>query len=151
MLENNSTVTFLCIGDGDYQLFYDMVPSKFKKFILFLGKQQNVESIMNICDIGVLTSYGEGISNALLEFMALSKPVIATNLGGNPELIQDGYNGYLIEKSDEKSLVEKVNFFLRNPKRREEIGLNNKKKIQEKFNINKMSDSFITVYKSVMK
>lgn len=150
ILKNNTNLTFICVGAGEYQSYYDMVPMEFKKSILFLGKQQNVESIMSICDIGVLTSYGEGISNALLEFMALGKPVIATNLGGNLELIESGYNGYLIGESAENELVDKIATLLENEELRKKIGYNNVKTIREKFDMDTMKDSFIEVYKSAL-
>src|SRR5690606_27767008 len=91
--KTNEEVTFLCIGEGDDATFKAMVPEQFKSRILFLGKQNNVEQIMNICNVGVLSTnirnHGEGISNALMEFMAIGKPVIATNFGGSGELIEN--------------------------------------------------------------
>lgn len=151
ILQNYNNVTFLCVGSGNNKVYMDMIPYELKSSVLFLGTQQNVESIINICDIGVLTSYGEGISNALLEFMAIGKPVIATNLGGNPELIKEGFNGYLIAKSDHVGLSEIIIKLINDDKTREQIGANNRNTIKEKFSIDKMKNSFVDVYRSFIK
>ena len=97
VLENENEITFLCIGSGDSSNFEKEIPTKNKNRILFLGSREDIESIMQLCDIGVLTTnewHGEGISNAILEFSALSKPVIATSGGGTTEIIEDHVNGF---------------------------------------------------------
>ena len=87
----------LAIGEN-LKSFESMIPIEFKDKIIFTGKQKHVESIINIFDIGVLCScYGEGISNTIMEYMALGKPVIATDCGGNKEIVVHNVTGFLIE------------------------------------------------------
>ncbi len=80
------------MGAGDDSRYREMVDEKYENNILFLGRQSNVENIMNICDVGVLTSnikiHGEGISNTLMEFPALRTSIIATNNGGTRKLLR---------------------------------------------------------------
>ena len=57
---------------------------------------------MNNSDIGILPSNEEGFSNSILEYMAKKLPVIATDVGGNSEVIKHGYNGYIVKKGDQK-------------------------------------------------
>ena len=66
----------------------------------FLGQRQDVPDLLNAMDIFVLPSYSEGVSLALLEAMAAGLPVIATAVGGLPEVVTDGDNGLLIPPRD---------------------------------------------------
>jgi len=150
VLTTRSDVSFLCVGSGNATPYKQMVPTKNKRQILFLGRQENVESIMNICDIGVLMSnpalHGEGISNALLEFMALGKPVIACNSGGTKELILNNKNGFIIKAQDVEALATKINILLGNNELRKDMGLKSKMIAINKFGINRMINEFEKVY-----
>jgi glycosyltransferase involved in cell wall biosynthesis len=151
VLKQTTDITFLCVGDGDDSALRE----KFQhKNILFLGKQTKVESIMNICQVGVLTTntknHAEGISNALLEFMALGKPVIATNSGGSIELVHDGSTGFLVEAFNVTALAEKIIFLIANDEVRNSMGLQSKKRVEENFSIEKMVEGFYGVYRRVL-
>lgn len=147
-------VTFICVGDGDDSKIKKMVPDDLKDHILFLGSQNNVEAIVNICDIGVLTSniefHGEGISNALMEFMASEKAVIATNHGGSVELVMDGITGYLVEAFNPNEIKNKLIFLLQNEDTRLNMGRLAKERIEKEFNIKTMVESFYQEYRKVV-
>ena len=146
----NPDVTFLCIGDGDDRASRALVPDELSGRILFLGRQERVESIMNICTAGVLTTnvnaHGEGISNALLEFMALGKPVVATAHGGTPELVEDGKSGYLIQAFDRSALADRMMRLLTNSTEREMMGAYAASVVREKFSMEKMLRSYREEY-----
>lgn len=150
ILRTRRDISFLCIGDGNSQGLEKVVPVELKSFILFPGKQSSVEQIMNACDVGVLTTntavHGEGISNSLMEFMALGKPVIATRFGGTNELIQDGENGFLISAFDIKSLTEKILWLINNEEERGRIGTAAHKTVKSKFSLKNMTEEFVTEY-----
>jgi glycosyltransferase involved in cell wall biosynthesis len=150
ILEKRSDITFLCIGDRDSTKIKNMVPERFRDRILFTGKIHPVESVMNICAMGVLMTdtrlHGEGISNALLEFMALSKPVIATDFGGSRELIKNGHSGYLIPAFDDTALAEKIELIADTPELAEYLGENGKKTVESGFTMEKMNAGFREVY-----
>lgn len=147
-------VTFLCIGEGDDSYYRTSIPEQFNSRILFLGRQDHVESIMNICDVGVLTTdiryHGEGISNALMEFMALRKPVITTDYGGSVELVEQSVTGYLIKAFDINELVEKINLLISNEKIAKEMGQRALQRVQEKFSIESMVDNFYKEYTNLL-
>jgi glycosyltransferase involved in cell wall biosynthesis len=151
VLRQQKNVTFLCVGAGDYSKFEDMIQEGFEDRIIFIGQQTNIESIMNICDIGVLTSHGEGISNALLEFMALGKPVIATNNGGTPELVDDSINGYLINHFDVESLSYRLIDLLNDNTKRKKMGVAANQKVRDVFSIDKMIFQFMNEYEKLTK
>jgi glycosyltransferase involved in cell wall biosynthesis len=148
-------VTFLCVGDGDDTAYRNKVPENLKDRILFLGRQSGVESIMNICHLGVLTtdirSHGEGISNALMEFMALRKPVLATCFGGSPELVEDGVSGYLIDAFHEAQLADRVLELVNDEDKRNQFGQAAHLRIVEKFSIEQMVSRFYTEYLNLIR
>jgi glycosyltransferase involved in cell wall biosynthesis len=150
ILENNNDVTFLCIGAGNASKYQTFVPLKYAEKIKFLGKQNDVEFIMNICDFTVLSTYTEGISNSIMESMALGIPVIATDGGGTPEIIIDGENGILIPPKSPQILAEKMTDLLNNSEKVEYLGKNAIRQIKENFSIDKMIDEFILLYKQVL-
>lgn len=154
VLEYEKDATFICVGEGDYSNYEVMIPKKNKENIHFLGRQSNVESIMNICDIGVLISntrvHGEGISNALMEFMALKKPVIANNNGGNAELIINKKNGFIL-KEGSIELKDKILFLLNNELLRNKFGMESQQIIKNNFSIDTMIDLFKREYEMVIK
>jgi len=153
VIEQREDVTFLCIGDGDDSVYRNMIKEAGAARILFLGRQEHVESLLNICSIGVLTTnvknHGEGISNALMEFMALGKPVIATNFGGSVELIESDISGFLIDPYSCEQLAEKVQFLLQNDLESMRIGRAARARITEHFSINKMVSDFYSEYKAL--
>ena len=146
ILKQRNDVTFLCIGSGNDTFFRELIPEEFRKYIKFLGKQDDVESIMNICDIGVLSTYTEGISNSLMEFMALGKPVIATNGGGTNELIVDNETGYLVSHNSPSIFTEKICQLLNNKELRVNCGDLEKKIIESKFGMMRMCHKFMIIY-----
>ena len=146
--ENN--ITFLCIGSGDDSKFKAMVPKEFIDRVKFLGKQENVENIMNICNIGLLTTFTEGISNSLLEFMALSKPVIVSGEGGCSELISNGKNGFLLKVGDFKEISNKILFLLKNINLLNEFGDASRKIVEQKFSISCMHEEFRKSYTEII-
>lgn len=149
IIDINKDVTFLTVGGGDRSKYEELVKG-YEANIKLEKSQSNVESIINASDLGVLCTYTEGISNALLEFMALAKPVLVTGAGGCKELVEDGNNGYLFDQGDTDSLTQKVNELLDNQDIINSFGKRSKQIVLEKFSIKKMSDNFIGVYESIV-
>ena len=110
---------------------------------------------MNILNIGVLLSnmscHGEGISNSIMEYMALEKPVIATDGGGTKELVIHGENGFLIKEKNIKILVEKIEYFIDNPKQACEMGKKGKNRLEKYFSIKRMVDETFQLYTDLLK
>jgi len=149
VLKRRDDISFLCVGDG-------LQREKLQKLhqndaIIFLGKRDDVESLVNISDIGVLLSTdGEGISNSLLEFMALGKPVIASNNNGNKELVLHGKTGLILNSNDAKELADKLMNILSDEKKSKEMGANGEERVKNVFAIDRMVFEFKEVYKNVL-
>jgi len=152
ILSKRNDVVFVTVGDGDdLEMMRQMVARNNRNRILFLGKHQSVESIINIFHIGVLATFTEGISNSLMEYMALGKPVVATTGGGTNELVVDGSTGFLVKQQDPLEMAEKIEYLLDNPERARTMGVAGKARIRDEFSIEKMTSNFLTLYDEVMK
>jgi len=146
VLTKNSNITFLCVGAGDDSSYRKLVKPEFINNIRFIGLQENIESIMNICDIGVLATYTEGISNSIMEFMSLGKTVIATDGGGTNELIQEGKTGFLVKPESPEELASKIEYLLAHNGLASSMGEKGKERIKKEFSMKKMIDSFLCLY-----
>jgi glycosyltransferase involved in cell wall biosynthesis len=74
----------------------------------FTGVRYDVPSLLQVADAGVLCSHWEGFSNAIMEYMAAGLPVVATDVGGNRDLVQQGYTGFLVRPGDAVQMAEKL-------------------------------------------
>jgi glycosyltransferase involved in cell wall biosynthesis len=152
-----SDLTFLCIGDGVTEEEHkkmvsdDLIGTRIK----FLGFQKNVEAIINIMDISVLLVNAnliqEGLSNAIVESMAHSKPVIATNSGGSHEIVIDGETGYFVEPYSVNDLVEKLELLLNNNELCLRMGAKGFEQISRNFSYDHMINATIDLYQKIRK
>lgn len=100
----------------------------------YLGITDKPELIIKECDAIVLPSYREGISKTLLEGGAMGKPIIASNVTGCKEIVEDGKSGYLVEVKSVDDLVEKMERFIKLSKlEKKEMGIRGREKILEEF------------------
>jgi glycosyltransferase involved in cell wall biosynthesis len=143
--------TFVGVGDGSglEQIKLRINDENIDNVIL-TGSQNKVERIVSASDIGLLCTYSEGISNSIIEYMALGKPVISTDLcGGSKEVILEGETGYCIERNSEK-IAASINYLLNNQKIRISMGNKGKERIKTHFSINRMAEEFESVYNKVL-
>jgi glycosyltransferase involved in cell wall biosynthesis len=77
---------------------------------------------MRIIDIFVLPSLNEGMGRVLIEAMAAGKPIVASNVGGIPDLVKSGKNGLLVPAADSEALAKGIEFFIARPEEREKMG-----------------------------
>jgi glycosyltransferase involved in cell wall biosynthesis len=150
-MNQRDDTTFIFVGDGpNLKMIQTIAKEQKVSNILFLGQVDNVEEILYISDIGVLISpLGEGLSNSILEYMAMCLPVVASKIGGNPELVTDGVNGFLIEGDDFDEYCKKISLLLDNPTLREKMGAIGNKMFMQKHNVFEMGKKFLTLYQEL--
>ena len=119
---------------------------KISQQVSLLGERQDIPEVLQACDIFTLTSIAEGISNTILEAMAAGLPVVATRVGGNPELIVDGSTGFLVSAQDSTALTTAYESYLRDPKLRVLHGQNARARAEEKFSLEKMASQYAQLY-----
>jgi glycosyltransferase involved in cell wall biosynthesis len=148
--EIRKDVTFISVGDGwDIKRISELIKSKGVENIKMLGRQNDVESIISAVDIGVLFSKeNEGISNAIMEYMMLEKPVIASDSPGNDEIVEHEKTGYLIPNKNLEEIRDKIIYLIEHPEVRKKLGQNGRKKIIDCYSIEKMGKQFLDVYET---
>lgn len=118
-LVNSKGINFvsLCVGEGRLreELEQRALEKKLKDRILFLGSRSDIPELLGAMDLFVLSSIREGLPVSMLEAMAAKVPVVATCVGGIPEVIRDGESGLLVPPNDSEKLAEKVSFVLNKP------------------------------------
>ncbi len=102
------------------------------------GSTSDVHAGIANATMGVLTSTSEGFSNSLLEYMRAGLPVIATRVGGNSEVVQEGVTGYLIAAGDHRQLAERIVELLRNPQEAAVMGAAGRRLVEDKFSLSAM-------------
>ena len=107
-------VRLMIMGEGELEteLKRQAEENGLKDNVLFTGSTHDVIPFIKNFSVGVLCSESEGFSNAIIEYLGCSVPVVCTNVGGNPELVQSGKNGYLVEVGDVAGLAKNINRLL---------------------------------------
>ncbi|MGV3641159.1 MAG: glycosyltransferase [Adhaeribacter sp.] len=147
-------ITFVGIGHYDtrnqeYNRIAGLVKNNPR--ILFPGRINEVEALVNACDIGVLFSpKGEGISNAILEYMALGKPVIANDAGGNREIVHHHQNGYLLVQEQVEDISALLLELLGNEEKYRAFSRNSRQVIHTSFSLEKMGLAFEQAYQQAL-
>jgi glycosyltransferase involved in cell wall biosynthesis len=121
-----------------------------EKNIKLLGFVDDPLPLLKMSDAFCLLSRSEGFSNALLEAMACGVPSVVTRVGGNPEAITDGENGFLVPVEDDAAAAEKLLTLLRHPEQRARIGENGRNSVQTRFSADVMIQKLIDVYRDLM-
>ncbi|MFW5721198.1 MAG: glycosyltransferase, partial [Bacteroidota bacterium] len=149
---NNTAI--VCIGNGPGKEHAEKQANDLlNKNIFFLGNRKDIPAFLKIMDIGVLLNninvHAEGISNAIMEYMAAGLPVIATNAGGTPELVKDGLSGFLVPAFDENLVAEKILYLINNPDKAREMGKRGRERIKNEFSIASFTSNYLTLYKNI--
>lgn len=140
-------VKFVTVGDGE--TFEDMkqLAADTAEQVQFLGRQKDVENIVSSFSVGVLATFTEGISNSVMEYMVMAKPVVATNCDGLKELVLDGETGFLVPPGDAEALADRIAYLLDHPDEARRMGQAGKKHIENNFSLKIMVDQTVNIYK----
>jgi glycosyltransferase involved in cell wall biosynthesis len=143
---------FLIVGRGDLDVALKDEVSRLglEENVHFLGLRNDVRSLLEIMDVFVLPSLSEGLSIALLEAMAAGKPVVASAVGGNPELVLEGETGFLVPPKDSHALAWNVVSLLKDSETRKRFGQTARKRVEHQFTLEKMVESYQGLYRECM-
>lgn len=117
--------------------------------INFLGKVQDVKYLLAESDLFLLTSITEALPLSIIEAGAMRVPAIVTNVGGCPEIISDGVEGYIVDVGDYKAIAEKVKFLYNHPILLKEMGIKAREKVEKKFSFNTMMANYIALFEEI--
>jgi glycosyltransferase involved in cell wall biosynthesis len=143
--------TFVVGGKGPLTPLLKRIVEKLgiSTHVLFTGWISNYHMpylLNNVADICVSTSLLEHLPSYILECMAARKPVVASSVGGVPEIVENGVNGYLVYPHDSEATAHYIIDLINNPKEATEMGLNGRKVVEEKFNLKCSLLRFMELY-----
>ncbi|MBQ0719376.1 MAG: TIGR03088 family PEP-CTERM/XrtA system glycosyltransferase [Gammaproteobacteria bacterium] len=140
------------VGDGPMHQTLSAKISELglSEYIWMPGDREDIPELLRLMDVFVLPSLGEGISNTLLEAMATGLPLIATRVGGNPELIEEGINGCLVPVGDPVALAKSLKTLLSKPKMLTLYGEKSLHKVRQHFDWNRTVDEYLAVYDQLL-
>ena len=134
----------LVVGDGQER---KRLENQAGDGVIFVGNRSDVPEILRALDLFVLPSLNEGISNTILEAMATGIPVVATRVGGNPELLEDEYTGTLVKPGDFQSMASAILRYLEHADLRARHGEAGRQSVLNRFSIEAMVRSYEAVYR----
>ncbi len=143
---------FLIVGDGPLgeELRNFSVALGIQPAISFLGFREDIADLMAISDVIVLPSLEEGSPYVLLEALSLAKPVVATRVGGVPEMVEHGETGLLVPPGDPVQLAKAILHLLRNPEEARRLGRRGREVIIQRFCIERLVRKLAEVYREVL-
>ncbi|MCS6873987.1 MAG: glycosyltransferase [Pyrinomonadaceae bacterium] len=116
----------------------------------FVGRCKNIPELLKISDFCVLTSHYEGFPNAILEYMAARKPVVATDVGGVREAVIDGVTGLIVKPDDDEALANCLKFLLQNNEQAQRLAIAGRKLVEEKFSLETQIEKFLELYRKIL-
>ncbi len=119
-----------------------------KDRVLFLGEKENVSEDLARSDIFAFSSLFEGLPRAIMEAMAACLPVVATNVGGVSELVDDGKTGFLVKAEDAHALADKIERLLLDKEIRKKMGGTGMEKIKQEFSMDRLAKEMEWIYES---
>jgi glycosyltransferase involved in cell wall biosynthesis len=145
-----SDAKFIFVGDGAERsaLESSAEASGVQDSIVFLGQRTDIPELLACCDIFVLPSRAEGLPNSLLEAMAAGLPVVATAVGGVPEVIEDGVSGLLIPPRDPVSLADAILRILEDPAFAAGLALAGRERARMHFDFDRVVAALESVYET---
>jgi glycosyltransferase involved in cell wall biosynthesis len=145
-------VRFLCAGEGPERehLTERIAKLGLAERVLLLGHRLDIPGILARARAACLCSSAEGLSNALMEAMAARLPIVATRVGGNPELVHDGDNGLLVPAGDADALAQALQTLLSSPEKAREMGLRGRRRVETDLSMERMAQGHGALYRRAL-
>lgn len=150
-LNPSRPLRLLIIGDGPERRRHEelVVRKGLSESVLFLGQRDDIPDLLGASDCFALASRTEGLSCSIVEAMAAGLPVVATDVGGNPELVQDGYSGYLVPFGDSASLADRLQSLIDDETKRKIFGARSLE-IAGKYSLDRMVNEYAKNYSEML-
>lgn len=146
--ELKQILRIVLVGDGELHSTIQgyIADHSLKDNVELLGARNDVACILQDFDVFVLPSLAEGIPLTILEAMATALPVISTEVGGVPELIENNAQGYLIKPKDVKGLATKIKLYIDKPELMAQHGASGREKVEKNFSLQAMTKQYLQIY-----
>lgn len=152
LVSDDPTLCWLMVGDGP--LFDDTAAAVraagLEDNVLMAGRRNDIPDLLSAMDVWVMSSLREGLSVALLEAMAAARPIVATNVGGMPDAIDDGESGLLVPAADPGALAEGIDALLRDPDRAAALGAAARARVERDYAIEAVAGRIEDIYRTAL-
>jgi glycosyltransferase involved in cell wall biosynthesis len=152
VITKHPNAKFLIVGDGPLREELENLAAELliSDNTIFTGWRDDVNTLYQVMDLVVFPSLTEGLPISLLEAMSHGKVVLATRVGGIPEVIHHGKNGVLIDENDPEYLAEGITYILKNASKVQEMGRRASELIEKELSIGRMAEETRMVYREVL-
>lgn len=149
VLDKSPDAHFILAGEGELKSDLEKlaVDLKIEKNVHFIGRCERVPELLKISYACVLTSFFEGFSNSILEYMSAGNAVVATNVGGASEAIIENETGFLVESDDDRMLANRLLELLEDEKKAKDFGEKGKRIVEEKFSLRSQLENTLKLYR----
>jgi L-malate glycosyltransferase len=146
-------VRFVLAGDGEQRQNFEQQVARvgLQNNFFFLGRRDDVPRLLACCDIAVLPSKAEGLPNAVLEYLAAGLPTVASRVGGNAEIVQDGKTGLLVPPDNHSALAEALLRLLRDPGFAANLGNRGREYVISEFSFERMIENTDQLYTELLR
>lgn len=151
VLQKFPNAHFILAGEGELREDLEKLAKELKiaENTHFIGRCAKVPELLSVSFAGVLTSFNEGFSNSILEYMAAKLPVVATNVGGAGEAIIENETGFLVESDDDEAMANRLIELLENEEKAQNFGVKGREIVEEKFSCAAQLENTLKLYGKV--
>lgn len=149
LVRKHPDAKILIIGDGRERASLETLAAELlvTENVFFLGERHEIPALLAQCEIGVLVpNRNEGLSNTILEYMAAGLPVVATDCGGNRELVRDGVTGFIIRSGDSDALADRLNVLLADKEKSRVFGAAGRARVEARHQPEAIAAQFAELY-----
>ena len=147
-----SQLRLVLVGDGPLQteIKQEILAAQLAEHVWMPGARSDIAEILRALDIFVLPSLGEGISNTILEAMASGLAVIATRVGGNPELVMENETGLLVPAADPEAMAQAITNYVMHPILLRQHGQAGRTRVEREYSMEAMVRHYMAVYDAAL-
>jgi glycosyltransferase involved in cell wall biosynthesis len=148
VVERDPSLGFVLFGDGALRatLARQIQTAGLREHVILAGFRTDLDYLLPCCDLVVLPSFTEGLPNVILEAFAAGLPVVATAVGGTPEIVADGVNGYLVAPGDDATLARRILDALASEEERQAMGQRGRERVLREFTFEAQADAYRALF-----
>jgi len=152
LVDRGVDARLLLVGDGPDRDHLERLAHELgvTKRCLFLGYQEDVARFYDAIDVLFLPSVNEGTPVSVIEALAAERPAVATRVGGTPDVIRDGIDGFLVDSADPDALADRLAELAHDPSRRAEMGAAGRARVLERYAVDRLVDDVDRLYRQLL-